>query len=405
MLKFAHIADCHLGAWRQPELQMLSVKAFSQALDYCIKEKVDFVLIAGDLFDNAIPSIDVLKDATSKLKELKEKNIPCYIIPGSHDFSVSGKTFLDVLENAGLFVNVARYEEDETSVKLNVHNGKGVCFAGIPGKKAGLEKNVIEKIKHNHESGESNGKDDLKILCLHTTITEAKPRGMEFAPSVDAGKLPAGFDYYAMGHLHEFFSERINGRTVVYPGPLFPANFLEFEELKAGSFCIVQWDGKAKIERKVIATKEVLAIEIDANNKTPEQIIQEAIQKTGKIENKIITLRVKGMLLRGKTSDVDFKKIAEEAEKNNNILLKNTSALESPEFKMDVESKGRDINEIEKEIIEKHGKNEELKEYFEFFKRIEPLMNSLDIEKMEGETNVTFEKRVIDETNKVMEII
>ena len=61
MPKFAHIADVHLGGWKQKPLQDLNFQSFQKAIDICIKEKVKFVLIAGDLFDSPYPPIEVLK--------------------------------------------------------------------------------------------------------------------------------------------------------------------------------------------------------------------------------------------------------------------------------------------------------------------------------------------------------
>src|SRR3989338_3984488 len=107
-MKFAHLAYCHIGSWRDPKLKDISTIAFNKAIDKCIEEKVDFILIAGDLFNTSFPRIENLKTVVSTLKQLKDKNIPVYIIPGSHDYSPSGKTMLDVLENAGLFVNVVK---------------------------------------------------------------------------------------------------------------------------------------------------------------------------------------------------------------------------------------------------------------------------------------------------------
>src|SRR3989344_5361401 len=107
-MKFAHMADCHIGSWRDPKLKDTSTLAFSKAVDKCIRENVDFILIAGDLFNTSFPRLDNLKSAVSSLNKLKEKGIPVYIIPGSHDYSPSGKTMLDVLEEAGMFVNVVR---------------------------------------------------------------------------------------------------------------------------------------------------------------------------------------------------------------------------------------------------------------------------------------------------------
>ena len=113
MVKFAHLADCHLGGWKIPEMNILNSKTFEATIDSCINQKVDFVLIAGDFFDTAMPPIEVLKMAASKLRQLKDHGIPCYLIPGSHDYSASGKTFLDVLHNAGLCINVGSKEDLE----------------------------------------------------------------------------------------------------------------------------------------------------------------------------------------------------------------------------------------------------------------------------------------------------
>jgi len=110
-VKFGHIADCHIGSWRDPKLRAANTKSFCMAIDKCISEKVDFVLIAGDLFNTAVPGIDSLRMTVTQLKRLKDSDIPVYFIAGSHDFSPSGKTMLDVLEQAGLAIKVAKGKE------------------------------------------------------------------------------------------------------------------------------------------------------------------------------------------------------------------------------------------------------------------------------------------------------
>ena len=106
MVKFAHLADCHLGSWRSPELEKLNFESFRKSIDIILQEKADFALMAGDLFDSAYPSIDILKETFAEFKRLKENNIPVFLIAGSHDYSASGKTFLDVLEKGGFCKNV-----------------------------------------------------------------------------------------------------------------------------------------------------------------------------------------------------------------------------------------------------------------------------------------------------------
>ena len=119
-MKFAHLADCHIGSWRDPKLRELSSRAFSKAVDICIEKQVDFALIAGDLFNTSLPGIDLLKKAVTDLNKLKQNKIPVYLIAGSHDFSPSGKTMLDVLEEAGLFTNVAKGDIDGDKLKLKL---------------------------------------------------------------------------------------------------------------------------------------------------------------------------------------------------------------------------------------------------------------------------------------------
>ena len=70
MVKFAHLSDCHLGCWRQEELQRLNFESFQKIINKSIEEKVDFILIAGDLFDSAYPPIEILKDTFTEFKKI-----------------------------------------------------------------------------------------------------------------------------------------------------------------------------------------------------------------------------------------------------------------------------------------------------------------------------------------------
>lgn len=392
MVKFAHFSDCHLGGWKIPEMAALNSLTFEKAIDSCIRQKVDFVLIAGDFFDTAMPSIDVLKMAAKKLKDLQDHEIPCYLIAGSHDFSASGKTFLDVLNNAGLCKNVGSSDE------LAIYEEEKAVIAGIAGLKTQRDQEVIRKIKT--PSLEKYG-NKLKVIMLHTTIHENKPNEMIESISVD--DLPKGFDYYALGHIHQPYHNKINEKFVVYPGPLFPNNFSEVEQLGNGGFVIATFeDGKISIERQEVKLKETFLIEVDASNKSPEIVTSQilGIIKKENAEDKIILLRISGTLSRGKTSDIDFKQINIEVKKKGSyVLLKNTSGLESPEFKIRIKSRSENIEEIEKEIMKEQKVAES-----EFGKLFLDLMKSLDSEKYEGETVSTFESRLLDGANKVLSL-
>ena len=200
-MKFSHIADCHIGAWRDPKLKELNIKAFFEAIAISLKEKVDFILISGDLFNTSLPGIDKLKDVVKILKNLQNKEIPVYLIPGSHDFSPSGKTMLDVLEEAGLCINVVKGKVDENkklNLQFTVDKKTGAKITGMLGKRGMLERSFYEEL--NREPLEKE--PGFKIFMFHTALTELKPKKLEMMESAPISLLPKNFDYYAGGHVH-----------------------------------------------------------------------------------------------------------------------------------------------------------------------------------------------------------
>ena len=68
-MKFAHLSDCHIGGWHEYNLRDANLRSFKKAIEICIEEHVGFVIIAGDLFDNALPSIDILKETAKILRK------------------------------------------------------------------------------------------------------------------------------------------------------------------------------------------------------------------------------------------------------------------------------------------------------------------------------------------------
>ncbi len=384
MARFAHISDVHLGGWKQQPMQELNFQSFKKAIDICIKSKLDFVLIAGDLFDSAYPSIEILKETFSEFKRLKEANIPCFIIAGSHDYSVSGKTFLDVLEKAGFCKNVEDFEKRDDSLILNPTVYKGFAIYGYPGRKSGLEIEELRKIKLNDSPGM------FKILMLHTTIDKA--RGTLPVDALEVESLPSA-DYYALGHLHIDFQYQ----NFVYPGPVFPNNFQELEDLKSGSFYIVDTEVENTLAKVELKIKEVLTLNIEIKNAltATQKIISELEKK--ELEDKIILLRISGQLEKGKTSDIKFQQIEEFAKKQNAyFVLKNTHDLKLKESEMEIEI--GDSENIEEETMKIYSEQNPS----EFNKLIPQLLNVLSLEKQEDEKSEVFINRLMDGTKKIL---
>src|SRR3989344_3275008 len=386
-MKFAHFSDCHIGGWREPELRDLGIETFRNAVDICINENVGFVLISGDLFDTALPQTELIKEVASILKKLNEHDISVYAIPGSHDFSPSGKTMMDVLEKAGLLHNVVKFDEngklqftiDKTNVKIT----------GMYGKKLGLEKFDYEKLDKTNLEKEKG----FKIFMFHTALEEFKPEGMEKMDGYSYRDLPKNFDYYAGGHVHYIFDTKKEGYGLItFPGPTFPNNFKELEELECGGFYII--DDKLNLRHIKIKLKDIVSLKIDINNKSNDEaqdfIINEI--KKNDLKDKIVLLRIYGILKTGKVTDINFKKIINFA-KDAYVVLKNTNKLFSQETENPEDEKYSSIKDIEESVILNNlGKfkfkdNEKDKE----INFIKELINSFDKEKDEGEKNIDFE--------------
>ncbi|MEK6909126.1 MAG: exonuclease SbcCD subunit D [Nanoarchaeota archaeon] len=380
-MKFGHLADCHLGGWRYPELQQLNFESFKSALETCKKEKVDFILIAGDLFDSPYPPIEIIKDAFNEFRKLKEANIPIFFIAGSHDYSISGKSFLDVMEKSGFGTNVFKAQEKDDSIILEPTIYKNVAIYGYPGKKTGLEVYDIPKIKLQDAPGL------FKILMLHTTMKDALP-GLDI-PSVDRESLPK-VDYLALGHLHLQY-EKGNAR---YGGPMYPNNASELEDLQYGTFYIV--DTNKEIKRHNVKLKDVLVLDLEITDSLigTETILEEL--KKHLLKDKILILKLKGVLERGKITDINFNKIEEFSRKHGVwCFMKNTTRLFFPIVEVDVTPQTEDF---EKEIIDSFCS----KHPHDLNKHIQLLLLMLNMEKKEDETSRTFEDRLFGDSIKVL---
>jgi len=399
-MKFSHIADCHIGSWREPKMRELNLKAFIKSVDISIEKAVDFVIISGDLFNTSFPDMDSLKTTVTKLRELKEKEIPVYIVAGSHDYSPSGKTILDVLEEAGLFVNVFKGSVEGTELKLDftIDKKTGAKLTGIPGKRGMIEKKYYESLAIENLEKEPG----FKIFLFHTALLEFKPEELDNMDAAPLSLLPKGFDYYAGGHLHCIFEkyEKDYG-LIVYPGPVFPNNFSELEKLKTGGFYLYQ-DGKVNyLPIKVI---NVNSIDVDVNYKDAKEVEEEILKwiKDKEFHDTIVLIRINGQLATGKTTDVDFKKIFELCyDKSAYFVMKNTYNFNSKEFEV-VKVQENSIEELEKRMIKENiGK---IKVDFDEQKIIEKLLHSLNIEREETEKVADFERKVKEEIRRIIKV-
>lgn len=404
---FAHIADCHIGAWVDPRMKKLALDSFEKAVSIIISEKLDFVLISGDLFNSAIPGIDLITSVAKALKKLKDLDILVYVIPGSHDFSPSGKTILKLFEETGLIVIPTKNEvtrEGKLLLRYTIDKNTSVKIAGILGRKNMLEREYYELLERTNLENE----EGFKIFMLHSAITELKDNEFEKMESLPLSLLPKNQNYYAAGHVHSRVEKDFEGYgKIVFPGPLFPVNFRELEKLECGSFFInTVCEGKIDSRLIKVLVKNIFSIKVDANGLTASEVEEKIISeiKNKEFNETIITISVFGTLKSGKTQDIDFKRIFNILySKSAYFVMKNSSRLQNKEEVQTKVDPAKDIFTLEEELIENNlsnilGISKENEKSL-----VKNAFYSLSLEKNEGEKQADYEERVFNELSKVVE--
>lgn len=423
-MRFAHLADCHIGAWRDKTLKELNLQAFSSALDSCVEKKVDFILISGDLFDTTLPDLRIVKKAVDKIRDMKDQGIPFYTTYGSHDFAPNAVSIIDILTSSGLLTKVVNAELVDEKLYLNfVEDPKtGAKIAGLSGRRLGLEKkyyNMLDIESLEKEKG-------FKIFAFHNAIIELRSPVANYPEGVPLSCFPKGFDYYAGGHVHENIEKEIpDYGLITYPGTLFGSTFTDLEHTGKGErrgFYIIDFDNSITDTQFVeINLAEVFFKQLDANKKSARQV-EDLLQRTAsecQVKDKIALLKVAGELSLGKPSDIKFNSI-------NQILLEKQAIYAtinhynlSTEEKLELKIKGENRQEIETNMLRDiigsfkidPALKKELKSRIEKkligengIKLAESLLRSLYIEKKDGEKKRDFEERVLLNTLHLLEL-
>ena len=400
-MKFVHLADCHLGAWRDPRMKELTYEAFQEVTSRILKEQPDFVLIAGDLFHSALPGIETLRAAVEQLKRLKDAGLSVYCIAGSHDASPGGKSILDVLEAAGLVKDVMRGEVVDGKIHLSFTKDAktGVKLTGILGRRGNLEEEYYEDLERESLEREPGP----KIFLFHSSITELKPSSLGHMESQPASMLPKGFEYYAGGHVHIVRETSLPGyKSIVYPGPLFPASFSELEELGCGHYVVVDdW----RIRRERIVLRPIISRTIDASNRRPgdvQALLEEAF--SGEMKDALVLLRVAGELREGRVAQIDFRSPIESAyTRGAYVVMKNAAGLSSSEFE-EIRLPDTTPERAEERLIREHAGQQPIGlGVEEEVVLTQTLMRTLAQQQHDGEKRYEYESRVTKDATRVLE--
>ena len=402
MVYFAHLADVHIGAWRDQRLSDLADEAFEMAIDRCISEEVDFVVIAGDLFHSALPGIDRLRHVVRCLERLKQAGIRVYCIPGSHDYSPSGKTMLSVLSEADLLVNVYRESESEGVISLEpvVDEKTGVSLVGLLGRAGQLDTQKYQKL----DVASLQQLSSPKIFVFHAALSDLVSSRISGANAASVSLLPSGFNYYAGGHVHIIKDVSVKGyNQVVYPGPTFPASFSELELLGGGSFCLVKdW----QLQRVSLNPRSVEVVVLDCDGKSPSQVsdeLREQVESLG-VSGAVVLVRARGVLVSGSSSDIAFSEVFSSAlARGAYACLKNTFGVSSPELEVSSSaSSSMNASEIEESVLSEYADSKHLSGVSDQKRFMKDLLQVLSQVQAEGETKASYERRIVSDAHKLL---
>lgn len=187
---FAHLSDTHLG-YRQYNVREREedfYRAFEEAIDKALEERVDFIIHSGDLFETPRPPTEALLKVLKALRKLRERGVVFYSIPGSHDNPKRRG-----LPPHALYENLGMRTLRHSNPKV-IHEGK-VFIAGLEYIARPFKETLTKYLATLSKEAEAYRK---RILVLHQALREYLPVEYE----LELSQLPANFDYYAMGHIH-----------------------------------------------------------------------------------------------------------------------------------------------------------------------------------------------------------
>ena len=198
MFKFIHAADLHLDSPLQRlesyegapagEVRRASRRALENLVDLAVGEAVDFVLLAGDLFDGDWKDYNTGLYFVSQVSRLKSAGIDVFIVSGNHDAAGRMTLSLPYLETAYVFSSRKPETRIIEHLKVAIH-GQGFAAAA-----------VMDNLARAYPAPVAG---HFNIGLLHTSLT-GRAGHENYAPCTLDDLNGRGYDYWALGHVHQF---------------------------------------------------------------------------------------------------------------------------------------------------------------------------------------------------------
>ena len=278
-VKFIHTADLHLGSnlhfkfdqeinynnkFGNPVLD-----SFKRITVTALKENVDFIIIAGDLFDSDERSVKALKIFNSEARKLKKADIPIYLIAGNHD-PIKNKNSLFALSS-----NVKIFDSENSEIKEFRKNNK-------------LKARLIgQSYRGNSDSRKMYSyfkAPDTAVFNIALLHTQLDPNNNNYVPcSLENLRERNKIDYWALGHIHQNKVINANKPVIVYPG--IPQGRDFGEKGKKGFYLVELTENKKPKLNFINSSKYIwqeINLKISENKaiKTADEIVEYIFSKT-----------------------------------------------------------------------------------------------------------------------------
>ncbi|WP_287932375.1 exonuclease SbcCD subunit D [Arthrobacter sp.] len=266
-MKLLHTSDWHLGRSFHGVGTLAAQRRFAdQLLATVAEEEVDVVLLAGDVYDRALPNVDVVNLFDDILARLNAAGVPIVITSGNHDSATRLGFGGRIMERAGVHLRT-RIADLDTPVLFPLDadrpDGPQLAVYGIPYLEPRLVAGALDAEPASHFSvteaavkliradlaGRAEG--TAAVVLAHTFasggITSASERDLAIG---GVGAVPLdlfdGFTYTALGHLHG--RQRL-GEAVRYSGSPLPYSFSEAAHTKGAWLVEITEDGLKEVRR------------------------------------------------------------------------------------------------------------------------------------------------------------
>ena len=268
-MKFFHLSDLHIGLKLiERDLREDQEYIFEQIIRLAKEQQPDAMVIAGDIYDKAVPSAEAVEIFDSFMKNLSEEmpQMPVMIISGNHDSAARLNCFRSILSRQNVYmIGTPPTTEEEHIEKVTLQDAYGdLHFYLLPFVKPGYVRKLFDEEIKGYDMAvrrliEREEIDPARrcVILSHQFYTaggkepatcDSEIHYVGGVENVDAGVL-APFDYAALGHIHR--AQHIGAEKYRYCGTPFPYSVSEAGEEKSVTVVELGEKGQPPVIRQI----------------------------------------------------------------------------------------------------------------------------------------------------------